>query len=183
MKYNLLKIYTLLLVFTPSYSQASDPGFSIDQEFKVRQLKDKFTKRYGMKIKIKRDNGSLAVNILDSGFYVQDWRITKGGADLVKQISAALCISEKDCEVELKTHHSLPGETARDQLKKTQYKMSSVSLQLLQTKISPKHLTQVSLGGSDPLIKVMPDDPVSADNANELNTRTEITFTPKRGKL
>jgi len=161
-------------------AEASLAGFTIDQEHQVRELSDSFAKKYGMKIKIKRESGKLTARIWDRGFYIKNWRITFGGADFVKKMSAALCDKEEHCEVLVKTHHSKSDKSRKEILKTSQYKMSSLSLQLLKSKISPRSLVQRSMANSEPLAK---DTFGDEDKINDLNTRTEITFSLKRGAL
>lgn len=162
--------------------------FSIDQEFQVRKLATAYSKKYGMKIKIKRSEGNLVVRMWDQGAFTGDSRITKAGASFVRKISGQLCYDDSQCRVELSSHHSEnsseKGYVSRSLiLKKAQYKMTSTALQILKTKITPESLFQKALGDSQPLADTEKNKSISEDEIENMNTRIELKFLPKKGRI
>lgn len=177
------KISTVILIFTLS-SVAFGNEFSIEQEYKVRRLADFYNKKYGMKIKVKRSKGSLLVKVWDQAAFTQDSKITETGARFFKKISQYLCYQEDQCEVELTSHHSEGGYISRNlTVKKSQYKMTSVALQILKAKIDPRSLTQKALGDSQPLADLEKNRSASGAEVINMNTRIELKFLPKKGRI
>ncbi|MGH1467256.1 MAG: hypothetical protein ACRBBP_00030 [Bdellovibrionales bacterium] len=173
----------LILTGTLFSSVAYTRDFSIDQEFQVRKLSEHFSKKYGMKINVKREDGRLLVKFWDKGFFKNDWKLTAAGASFVRRLSKKICVNEKECDVLLKTHHAENSfkNSSRLSLVKSQYKLVSVSWQILKSKISPKSLLQMSLGDKEPLVDPDKNESSNEFNIREMNTRTEIAFIPKSG--
>jgi len=169
----------VLMCFSTQSSYAM--SFSIDQEFKARKLSEEFSKKYGMKINLKRESGNLIVKFWDKGFFKKDWKLTPAGARFIREISKNLCVDSEKCDVLLKSHHVEDEVKNRSRLAlvKSQYKLVSVSWQILKSKISPTSLMQMSLGDKDPLVDPDKNETSGEFNLRDMNTRIEIAFKPK----
>ncbi len=164
---------------------AFSADFSIDQEFKARKLSEAFSKKYGMKIKLKREDGKLIVKFWDKGFFKKNWKLTDQGAAFIRTLTKNLCLDEKNCEVLLKSHH-VEGKSVNDSklaLVKSQYKLVSVSWHLLNSRVLPEDLTQMSLGDREPMMDPTQGSDIKKFDMKEMNTRTEIAFMNKQKEM